>query len=379
MEDQSQSNPRTNSDVKPAAVELDCPSTIHKIFPDYCAKFGVDKEAEANLFYPVYFCNRLPVNESVRVELVRQLRAVDILRQDVQQNGVVHDIVDPNLHGRLLTEKEQSQEIEGLNDIIRKLCRSEIGPDGESDYVFDIDSDMSGQTEQQEVNTKRGRFQWVPSLLQCKYKGNEWKANVLSGIAGVPDRAICPGFYDQIDCVVSNMLPLFEKIGLVRKDDTSPKELQIVFKVQEYFVPPFSKFTGRWHTEGHTERIKATGVFYLDVSEKVEGGDLLFRPSKTPGPSLSNRSDYYERDSGRETRAFEGIFINNDDTLTSKGEARDTWAKLEHEYNACYKEIRNLECVHKHKIDRTVRHQLRELYSKREALKEQLRTMSPCK
>lgn len=42
------------------------------------------------------------------------------------------------------------------------------------------------------------------------------------------------------------------------------------------------KYSGRWHTEGHTENIVAVGVYYLHVDDQLEGGALKFRPKYAP-------------------------------------------------------------------------------------------------
>lgn len=43
-----------------------------------------------------------------------------------------------------------------------------------------------------------------------------------------------------------------------------------------------TKYSGRWHTEGFTENIRAVGVYYLHIDDELEGGALKFRPSKAP-------------------------------------------------------------------------------------------------
>jgi hypothetical protein len=42
------------------------------------------------------------------------------------------------------------------------------------------------------------------------------------------------------------------------------------------------KYSGRWHTEGHTENIVAAGVYYLHIDDELEGGTLKFRPKYAP-------------------------------------------------------------------------------------------------
>ena len=50
-----------------------------------------------NRMYPVWYTDRLDVKESVRRGLVSRLVQFSVERNDVQENGVVHDIVDPDL------------------------------------------------------------------------------------------------------------------------------------------------------------------------------------------------------------------------------------------------------------------------------------------
>lgn len=73
---------------------------------------------------------------------------------------------------------------------------------------------------------------------------------------------------------------MFRKLGIFGSGPDE-QELQVITKVQEYVLPPKAKYTGRWHTEGFTERIVAAEVYYLDIFG--HGGDLVFRPPTTPG------------------------------------------------------------------------------------------------
>ena len=48
------------------------------------------------------------------------------------------------------------------------------------------------------------------------------------------------------------------------------------------------KYSGRWHTEGHTENIVAVGVYYLYIDEQLEGGALKFRPKCAPAEGYND-------------------------------------------------------------------------------------------
>ncbi len=50
------------------------------------------------------------------------------------------------------------------------------------------------------------------------------------------------------------------------------------------------KYSGRWHTEGHSENIQAVGVYYLHIDNELEGGALKFRPPVAPSPSYAEGS-----------------------------------------------------------------------------------------
>lgn len=48
------------------------------------------------------------------------------------------------------------------------------------------------------------------------------------------------------------------------------------------------KYSGRWHTEGHTENIVAVGVYYLHIDDQLEGGTLKFRPKNGPSDTYND-------------------------------------------------------------------------------------------
>ena len=76
------------------------------------------------------------------------------------------------------------------------------------------------------------------------------------------------------------MLPGFEKLDLVKRNMTN--DLQIIIKAQKYRINPGTGYEGKWHLEGVTERIVATGVYYFNVDEELKGGDLEFKNKVLP-------------------------------------------------------------------------------------------------
>ena len=308
---------------------------IQKLCADYKLHFGDGGETEAA--YPVFSYDDDPVPSAVRSRLVQQLRQIDKLRNDVQPNGVVHDIVDPSLHCRILSPAEQTVECKKLDKHNEKIALREIdfrSGDDEAVDPYDHESQTGGHNEHETVKAKRGCFQWVPAILKCvptldATKPFTWKAELQSPIAGVPEQHFAPQFYHDAETVMTNMLPLLEKVVAVSKSEAT--ELQIVTKVQEYVLPPKSKYTGRWHTEGYTERIVATGVYYLDVSTITSGGDLLFRPPIIPAPGYDSNVNYTRlgSDSVSTDHPFKGDFTNEDDCIPPEGLRLNSLSVLE--------------------------------------------------
>lgn len=284
---------------------------IRKLFPDYTVEFG--DGGMADLDFPVYSQGQLNhANEEViRQRLARQLRGVDKLRNDVQPNGVVHDIIDPTLHANILSHEQISNEIATLDKRNKQSLRSCNYYD-----LDDVDAGgeaAKGENEYEQIKEKRGRFQWVPAVVRCSFTPSlqksgttspaassaqqqnagdnsnlsrgHWSACFQSPIAGVPERQYSPQFYQDIETVFSSMLPMFRKLGVLKDqdgDECDYQDLQVITKVQQYVIPQNSEYTGRWHTEGFTERIVAAGVYYIDAGRPDCGGNLIFRPPTTP-------------------------------------------------------------------------------------------------
>lgn len=86
---------------------------------------------------------------------------------------------------------------------------------------------------------------------------------------------ICEEVYKSIEILFADMLPLLDRLDVVR--DT----MQVVVKAQEYNCRR-SRGTQVGGREGYSENIAATGVYYLDVSDLTSGGNLSFRPPQSP-------------------------------------------------------------------------------------------------
>ena len=155
---------------------------IRKLFPDYTVEFG--DGGMADLDFPVYSQGQLNhANEEViRQRLARQLRGVDKLRNDVQPNGVVHDImIDPTLHANILSHEQISNEIATLDKRNKQSLRSCKYYD-----LDDIDAGgeaAKGENEYEQIKEKRGRFQWVPAVVRCSFTPSLQKSGTTSPAA----------------------------------------------------------------------------------------------------------------------------------------------------------------------------------------------------
>eukprot|EP00562_Extubocellulus_spinifer_P000747 CAMPEP_0178482122 /NCGR_PEP_ID=MMETSP0696-20121128/6564_1 /TAXON_ID=265572 /ORGANISM="Extubocellulus spinifer, Strain CCMP396" /LENGTH=561 /DNA_ID=CAMNT_0020109615 /DNA_START=76 /DNA_END=1761 /DNA_ORIENTATION=+ len=198
--------------------------------------------------------------------------------------------------------------------------REENNANDDDEYMFyghleEVPEDKRSAHEN--MHDERSAFQWVPTEVQLQCTSSSSPRNCHSGanndgggtrrggdlptvakfmgpIPGlrVEDESGAKGksdvdyksVYANLEAVFSAALPLLDKVlpSRLRKLQQNDTKLQVVIKAQEYVQPPHSKYTGRWHTEGYSENIVAGVVYYLDVSEETTGGELSFRPRKTP-------------------------------------------------------------------------------------------------
>ena len=149
-------------------LKQDMYNAPRKLFPDYSVNFGDGGEAE--LDFPVYSMEKLILDDeaAIRERLKRQLRAVSKLRNDVQPNGVVHDIVDPSLHANVLSDEQFAEEVRVAEERNKSLLSREaraVLEEEEEENAFNHGA--KGDDEYREIKEKRGRFQWVPTLVKC--------------------------------------------------------------------------------------------------------------------------------------------------------------------------------------------------------------------
>jgi hypothetical protein len=57
------------------------------------------------MYFPVWICPNLKIEESLKGELVNRLSVLCDERKDYQENSVVQDIIDPDLYPLLMEKK----------------------------------------------------------------------------------------------------------------------------------------------------------------------------------------------------------------------------------------------------------------------------------
>src|SRR4051812_27782814 len=81
------------------------PTTFYRAVEDHEVTFG---GGQLRLHFPLLVCPQLPLPaDGFLDELAAAVWQLGDARNDVQQNGIVHDIVDPDFYPRLLQASER--------------------------------------------------------------------------------------------------------------------------------------------------------------------------------------------------------------------------------------------------------------------------------
>lgn len=264
---------------------------FYRLHGDRHAEFG--DGGEAFLFYPVWIQEQLPVTESRRQRLLSIFHQLNDERKDFHASpSPVEDIIDPDLLAyRPPATFERNQWI------ARKINQLETPNDRKlRDFKRDLgrgEYDTLSEHEQ-----LRDTYQWLPSEFVIDQHG---KVDIVTPIHHLPPLPKYRQAYGDIAHIFHAMLPMFEKLKLIKLNPNEEQRLQVIVKAQSYNLKAgkilsflgsiiritfiFSsgmKYSGRWHTEGQTENIIAVGVYYLHIDDQLEGGALKFRPAYAP-------------------------------------------------------------------------------------------------
>jgi hypothetical protein len=283
---------------------------VRKVAFDYCADAGDGERVE--VCFPVWHCPRLRVAEGRRARLARALRRLGPGPAGPghgRSGGAVRDVIDPCLHARVLDAWERAEALEQRRQLERREQVVLAAPSG----LGAAPGAGSAEAAHAAAAEARSAFMWVPVDVRCRVDEGtgQCSARLLGPVPGLPPRAGAAALYDDLEAVLAQLLPLLAP--LLPRALLANGLLQVVVKAQEYVLPPGASYGGRWHTEGFAENILCAGVYYVDVSEELRGGQLSFRPAVTAESagghgmrevSLREWRDWALQRDGQQQRAF---------------------------------------------------------------------------
>ena len=103
----------------------------------------------------------------------------------------------------------------------------------------------------------RSSYQWAPTRFEVVGGG---AAAVIRGpVHNLGPRSEEPEVYAGLEDAFTRMLPQFVEAGVLRAG--ADCALDVVVKAQLYALKAGMSYSGRWHMEGLTEGIVASGVY----------------------------------------------------------------------------------------------------------------------
>lgn len=226
------------------------------------------------MYFPVYFRKNLGISDNTRERLFLELENLNLQRKDYQLNGVVEDIIDPDLfpYRRPFADWKQDKIVAHSRSVDRKHAISSSNVTSKKHYEKQLE-DITLT----EITTVRNSYSWLPAEF---YIQENLKVVLKSPIHNLPYTKENKSLYTCIVKVFQAMLPMFASLRVFKPG--IPTTLQVVVKAQTYRLRPGVSYAGKWHTEGYNENIVAGGVYYCHISPGLEGGNLKFRPQIVP-------------------------------------------------------------------------------------------------
>jgi hypothetical protein len=182
-----------------------------------------------DLVFPVWIKDRLGLPESVQLSLLNQIDRLDAERNDIHPNGVVHDIVDPDLFPNPM-EPETSVVTQAKYEAhIQEVLGHAPG------YPWWLEEHDSGDDEFEDPDAPpkpdlRGGYHWIPSDVVVtridEGHGITYRSEFLSPIHGL-HRSEDAELARNVQVVFQKMLPQFAKLHFFKQRTTT--DLQVCF------------------------------------------------------------------------------------------------------------------------------------------------------
>lgn len=204
-------------------------TTIDK--PDF---YRLDRDQETNygdggysfLVYPVWIQEHLPVNESRRQRLLDVFYRLNDERQDFHPApSPVEDIIDPDL-----LAYPPPTTFDRDRWIARRLRHLEKFSEREArHFKRDLtDGEYNDLSEHEQI---RDTYQWLPSDFVIDREG---KVDIKSPIHHLPAVPKYRQTYGDIAHIFHAMLPMFEKLKVIKLKTDQEQRLQVIVKAQSY-------------------------------------------------------------------------------------------------------------------------------------------------
>jgi hypothetical protein len=191
---------------------------IYRLFYDS----GSDLWDDQSLVFPVWIKDRLGLPESVQQALLAQIDRLDAERRDIHPNGVVHDIVDPDLFPYPMEPESsvvtQAKYLAHIKQILGHTPGELWWLSGDADSTVPV-PDL------------RGGYHWIPSDVVVRSiseeHGTTYRSEFLSPIHGLhrPEDA---ELARNVQAVFQKMLPLFAKLHFFKQSPTTKLQVTAI-------------------------------------------------------------------------------------------------------------------------------------------------------
>ena len=196
---------------------------FYRLHGDRQVAFG--DGGQAFLTYPVWVHEHLPVSERCRKRLLNTLYQLNEQRKDFHPSpSPVEDIIDPDL----LAFRPASTF--DRNEWIARQKNQMVMSSYELRH-FQRDLQDGAYNHLSEHEQLRNRYQWLPSEFVIDEKG---KVDIKTPIHHLPVLSEYRQTYGDIAQIFHSMLPLFERLKLIKMNVNEEQRLQVIVKAQSY-------------------------------------------------------------------------------------------------------------------------------------------------
>ena len=176
------------------------------------------------MVFPVWIHNELPIKESRRQRLLDVLYQLNDQRQDFHpEPSPVEDIIDPDLLAYRPSSFDRDKWIKRQRDSLERIRNGR--------RVFDRDLAEGAYDNLSEHEKLRDSYQWLPSEFIIDSRGY---VDIRTPIQHLPATPEYRQTYGDIARIFHSMLPMFEKLKILKVKSDQEQRLQVIVKAQSY-------------------------------------------------------------------------------------------------------------------------------------------------